>query len=30
LLVHSYIVVTEHYLAGLDPESTIGINEAIP
>ncbi|MGA1977976.1 MAG: tyrosine-type recombinase/integrase [Bacteroidales bacterium] len=29
MLGHSNVVITEHYLAGLDPDSTFGINEAI-
>jgi len=29
MLGHSNVVVTEHYLAGLDPDSTFGINELI-
>jgi integrase len=29
MLGHSNVVVTEHYLAGLNPDSTFGINESI-
>ena len=29
MLGHSNVVVTEHYLDGLDSESTFGINDSI-
>jgi len=29
MLGHSNVVITEHYLAGLNPDITFGINESI-